>query len=173
MTRRGYPTSRVLGILRTAEGKGVVRIEDRVDTRPDDLWSALTDPRRLARWLGEVEGDLQLGGVFRAHFFASGWEGTGQVDVCEPPHRLRVLTKQHDETEASPIEVTLTPDGDQTILVWEERGMPIDLLPAYGAGIQIHVEDLLAHIASRERCDAKARWDELQPYYEQLKIDAE
>ena len=64
MTRRGYPTSRVLGILRTAEGKGVVRIEDRVDTRPDDLWSALTDPRRLARWLGEVEGDLQLGGVF-------------------------------------------------------------------------------------------------------------
>ena len=93
--------------------------------------------------------------------------------MCEPPHRLRVLTKQHDETEASPIEVTLTPDGDQTILVWEERGMPIDLLPAYGAGIQIHVEDLLAHIASRERCDAKARWDELQPYYEQLKIDAE
>lgn len=173
MTSSAYLAGRVLGILRTADGKGVVRIEDRVDTGPDDLWSALTDPRRLTRWLGEVEGDLQLGGEFRAHFFASGWKGTGRVDVCEPPRRLRVLTKQHDETEASPVEVTLTPDGDQTILVWEERGMPIDLLPAYGAGIQIHVEDLVAHIAGRERCDANARWGELHPYYEQLKIDAE
>ena len=32
------------------------------DTDIDDLWSALTDPRRLARWYGEVEGDLRLGG---------------------------------------------------------------------------------------------------------------
>ena len=34
------------------------------------------DPLRLARWLGEVEGDLRLGGEYRARFFASGWEGT-------------------------------------------------------------------------------------------------
>ena len=36
--------------------------------------------------------------------------------------------------------------------------MPLDLLAAYGAGIQVHVEDLAAHIAGRERCDADARW---------------
>lgn len=47
---------RTLGTLRAADGKGVVRLEDRFDTDMDDLWSALTDPRRLARWLGEVEG---------------------------------------------------------------------------------------------------------------------
>ena len=45
---------RVLGSLRTADGRGVVRVEDRFDTDIDDLWSALTDPRRLARWLGEA-----------------------------------------------------------------------------------------------------------------------
>jgi hypothetical protein len=39
---------------------------------------------------------------------------------------------------------------------------------AYGAGIQVHVEDLAAHLAGRERCDADARWDELQPAYEDL-----
>ncbi len=48
---------------------GVVRMQDRFDTGIDDLWSALTDPPRLARWLGEVEGDLRLGGEFRARFF--------------------------------------------------------------------------------------------------------
>ncbi|WP_344151009.1 SRPBCC domain-containing protein [Nocardioides koreensis] len=37
----------------------------------DDLWSALTDPSRLARWLGEVEGDLRPGGELRAHDIAS------------------------------------------------------------------------------------------------------
>src|SRR6476620_548819 len=76
---------RTLGTLRAADGTGVVRLEDRFDTDMDDLWSALTDPGRLARWLGEVEGDLRRGGEFRARFFASGWEGTGRVDVCEPP----------------------------------------------------------------------------------------
>jgi Activator of Hsp90 ATPase homolog 1-like protein len=63
-------------------------MEDRFDTEIDDLWSALTDPSRLARWLGEVEGDLRLGGEFRARFFASGWEGKGRVEACEPPERL-------------------------------------------------------------------------------------
>ena len=66
------------------------------------------------------------------------------------------------------IEVTLTADGDQTILVFEERGMPLDQLAAYGAGNQIHVEDLAAYLAGRERGDAEARWDELHPAYEGL-----
>jgi hypothetical protein len=46
--------------------------------------------------------------------------------------------------------------------------MPLDHLAAYGAGIQVHVEDLAAHIAGRERCDAGARWSELQPAYQDL-----
>jgi uncharacterized protein YndB with AHSA1/START domain len=69
MTSNPRAGNRILGSLRSADGKGVVRMQDRFDTDIDDLWSALTDPLRLARWLGEVEGDLRLGGVFRARFF--------------------------------------------------------------------------------------------------------
>jgi hypothetical protein len=65
-------------------------------------------------------------------------------------------------------EITLTADGDQTILVIEERGMPLDQLAAYGAGVQVHVEDLAAHIAGRERADLGGRWDELLPAYQDL-----
>jgi len=46
--------------------------------------------------------------------------------------------------------------------------MPVNLLPAYGAGVQVHVEDLAAHLAGRERCDAAARFDELVPAYREL-----
>jgi uncharacterized protein YndB with AHSA1/START domain len=172
MTGNEQTGNRILGTLRSADGKGIVRVEDRFDTDIDDLWSAVTDPRRLARWLGEVEGDLRLGGEFSARFFASGWEGTGRVEACEPPRLLRLLTRQPDQPEQI-IEVTLTAEGDQTILAWEERGMPIDHVAGYGAGIQVHVEDLAAHLAGRERCDAGARWNELFPAYQGLAASSE
>jgi uncharacterized protein YndB with AHSA1/START domain len=169
MTSNARTGGRILGSLRSADGKGIVRMEDRFDTDVDDLWSALTDPGRLTRWIGEVEGDLRLGGGFRAHFFASGWEGTGRVEACEPPHRLLLLTKDPEQPYDLVIEATLTADGDQTVLVIEERGMPLDLLAAYGAGIQVHVEDLAAHIAGHERSDdAEARWEQLLPAYQAL-----
>jgi len=168
MTSNAAAGNRIVGTLRTQDGKGVVRMEDRFDTDIDDLWSALTDPGRLARWLGEFEGDLRLGGEFRARFFSSGWEGTGRVEACEPPRHLLVMTRDDSQAEEHAIEATLTADGDHTILILEERGMPVNLLAAYGAGIQVHIEDLAAHIAGRERCDAGARWAELQPAYEAL-----
>src|SRR5205823_12606479 len=87
----------------------------------------------------------------------------------EPPRHLLLMTKSSDRPdEEHAIEVTLATEGDQTILVLEERGMPTDLLTAYGAGVQVHVEDLAAHLAGRERCDADARWNELMPAYQHL-----
>ena len=160
---------RILGRLGSAEGKGVVRMEDRLDAQIDDVWAALTDPSRLGRWYGEVEGDLRLGGEYRARLFASGWEGTGRVEACEPPQRLLVRIEDADEPDEQEIEVTLSADGVRTIVVWEERGMPVDFLSAYGAGVQLHVEDLADHLAGRERRDdAKGRWDELHPAYQDL-----
>ena len=163
---------RILGSLGSADGKGVVRMEDRFDTDIDDVWSALTDPSRLARWYGEVEGDLRAGGEFRVRVFASGWEGTGRVEACEPPRRLVVTGKEPGQPGGDVSEVTLAADGDQTILAWEERGMPLDQLAAYGAGVQVHAEDLAAHLAGRERCDAGARWHELIPAYQDLAASA-
>jgi uncharacterized protein YndB with AHSA1/START domain len=169
MTSEAPAGDRILGSLRSAEGKGIVRIEDRFETDVDDLWSALTDPRRLARWIGEVEGDLRLGGEFRFSFFASGSEGTGRVEACEPP-RLLLLTMALDQPDEDVIEATLTADGDTTILVWEERGMSLDQIAAYGAGVQIHVEDLAAYLAGREHRDATARFGELFPSYQELAV---
>jgi uncharacterized protein YndB with AHSA1/START domain len=172
MTSNAHAGARILGSLRTIDGQGVVRMQDRFDTDIDDVWSALTDPRRLARWMGEVKGDLRLGGEFRARVLASGAEGIGRVDACEPPRLLLLTMRDADPQPGQPdetvIDATLAADGDQTILVLEERGMPLDLLADYGAAIQVHVEDLAAHLAGRERCDADARWNELIPAYREL-----
>src|SRR5215475_5246305 len=117
-----HTSDRILGSLRSAEGKGIARVEDRLDAHVDDVWSALTEPGRVAGWLGEVEGDLRLGGAFSARFVASGWEGTGRVEACEPPQRLLVVTQDADGPDETSNEVTLTGDGNQTILVVEQHG---------------------------------------------------
>jgi uncharacterized protein YndB with AHSA1/START domain len=167
MTSNATQDVPILGSLGTADGRGVVRMEDEFETDVADLWSALTTPERLARWLGEVEGDFRLGGEFRAHFFASGWEGTGRVEACEPARQLRVQTTDVEGKETHSIEATLAANGERTRLVIQERGMPVDHLAGYGAGIQIHVEDLAAYLAGRERVP-QTRWDELIPAYQDL-----
>ena len=177
MTSNARGGGRILGSLRSADGKGVVRLEDRYDTDIDDLWSALTDSGRLARWYGQVEGDLRPGGEFRLYLESDDWDGTGRVAACQPPRRLLVTTSETDESwrkgrGAQPfdeaIEATLTADGDQTILAIEVQGLPLDKIAFYGAGWQIHAENLAAYLAGRERGDSEARWDELVPPYQDL-----
>ena len=97
MTSDASPSTRILGNLRSEAGVGIVRIEDRYDTGIDDLWSAITDPDRLARWFGLVDGELSRGGEFRVHIADAG-ERIGQVKVCEPPQRVVVTTRETDES---------------------------------------------------------------------------
>jgi uncharacterized protein YndB with AHSA1/START domain len=124
-----------------------------------------------------VEGDLRPGGQFRLHVESADIDAAGRVEACEPPRRLVVTTRETEESylrgqgvppHDEAIEATLTADGGQTILVLEVRGMPLDKIAFYGAGWQIHAENLGACLAGRERGDTEARWDELVPAYQDL-----
>ena len=154
-----------IGTLRQQDGLGVVRMEERFATDAADLWSAVTDPDRLARWIAVVEGEPRLGGTVRARFTSS-WEGSLRIDVCEAPLRL-LVTSTGDDPDDGPtvIEAVLTPDGDGTRLVVEERGLPLPGVAAYGAGWQAHVEDLRALLEGRPAAVWLDRWRELEPVY--------
>ncbi len=179
MTNDARPGTRVLGQLRSADGAGVVRIEDRYDTDVDDLWSAVTQPERLARWWGRVSGDLRPGGEIRLVVESAGLESTGRVETCEPPRRLRVTSRESAESwaagspDAPPpfdtvFDVTLTPAGDQTVLVIEISGLPLDKVAFYAAGWQIHAENLAGYVTGHEGGDQEARWAALVPPYQEL-----
>ena len=168
MTESTKANARITGTLHSQDGKGVVRMESHYDTDINDLWQALTDPRRLAHWLADVEGDLRVGGEFRATF-TSGWKGVGRIDACEPPRRLLVSTTADGEDETV-ISAQLYAVGDQTRLIIEQRGIPLDELAAHGAGWQVHVEDLQAHLVGQARCDIAARWTSLAPSYRALAV---
>lgn len=159
--------------LHSSGGHGVVRVTSRYATDAEDVWSALTDPARLARWFGRVEGDLRVGGEFAVLVSASGFDGHGLVKVCDRPHTLRVtmweeVGKEHD------VVAELTPDGDFTRLVIEAHGVPLDVVWAYGAGWHLHVEDLSIHLTGRE-CEifepgTDPRWDPLEAIYRERAV---
>lgn len=158
--------TQILGRMRRIDEKrGKVRVEDVYDTDIADLWSAVTEPDRLARWIATVEGDLRVGGTVQAQFTSS-WEGPGRIDVCAPPNRL-VVTMEPGTDDETVIEAVLTAEGGRTRLVVEERGLPLDGLYKHGAGWQAHIEDLARHLDGGES-RWKARWAELAPAYETL-----
>lgn len=171
------PRDEILGSLRAENGKGIVRVEDHFDAPIDDMWSAITDPRRLADWHSEVEGDLRPGGTFRIYVAADDWEGEGRVDFCDPPRRLVITTRESEESfrkgQGVPpfdtrVEASLHAHGEGTALVVEVSGLPLEPLPYFGVGWQIHVEKLGAYLAGRELGDTEPRWDELIPAYQAL-----
>ena len=142
--------------------KGTVRCEDRFDTDIHDVWSAITDPERVARWIASVTGDFRVGGELRGSF-TSGWEGPMKVEVCDAPNRLRLLSGDGDEQTV--MEAVLTEDGDGTRLVIEDRGLPIGDAPYHAAGWHVHLQDLDTELASGVREPWEPRWRELFPAY--------
>ena len=160
----------ILGSILTlddnATGTGTVRMHDRFDTSIEDLWSAMTEPDRVARWIGDIHGDLRAGGSFTAKL-TSHWEGAARVDVCEPHTRLVVTMRPGGEDETV-FEARLAAVDGATDLVVEERGLPLATISAHGAGWQAHLEDLAAHIAGRQPVPWEDRWNELAPAYETL-----
>ena len=159
----------ITGRLRVDDGRGTVAVEGLYDTDIDDLWSAITEPERVARWLAVVDGDPGFGDTFHATF-TSTWDGLLRVDVCDAPNHL-VLTSGVGEPDECVIEARLTAEGDKSRLVIEERGFTLDEYAAHGAGWQAHIEDLDAYLAGRDKSDWADRWRALIPAYDQKAAD--
>jgi uncharacterized protein YndB with AHSA1/START domain len=71
-------------VERTEDGGWVVTFDRPLDKPPDKVWSVLTQPQRLANWLGNVEADLRIGGAFVIRFRQMSVVMTGQITALEP-----------------------------------------------------------------------------------------
>ncbi|MFC7546874.1 SRPBCC family protein [Plantactinospora sp. GCM10030261] len=124
---------REIGSQAVASGAGRSVLLRRIYDAPiADVWSACTDPERLARWLGSVEGDLRVGGAFQIKDNAG-----GEILRCEEP-RLVKVTWLLGEGMPTEVEVRLAPDGgDRTVLELEHASpaqVVDELVRAYGPG---------------------------------------
>lgn len=163
------PGSSIVGTLHSDGDKGVVRLKGWYENELSDTWSALTNPQRLAHWFGKVEGELRVGGEFTAFVSASEWDGRGRIDACVPLQRLEIAMWEEEGKEHT-VTAEVTAEDGQTIIVLEVRGLPLDFVWAYGAGWQVHLEDLGAHLSGQERLNSVTRWDELEALYQAMAV---
>lgn len=117
-----------------------VRFERDYATSATDLWSALTEPERVARWLSPLRGDLRPGGRFKIHFD----DGDAEFEVasCAAPTTL-VVHWLHAPQRVSVVSVEISDLGDdRTRLVLDHRELTVAQAPEYAAGWQIHLSCL-------------------------------
>lgn len=106
----------------TVEPAGAaVRLERHLDARPEQVWSACTDPDRLRRWLGVVIGRPAAGSTVTLAMTADD-VATCRLDRCEAP-RLLVCGWREGSGPDTVLRLELTAEGAGTRLVLEHRGL--------------------------------------------------
>jgi uncharacterized protein YndB with AHSA1/START domain len=96
-----------------------VEREVRIAARPEVVFAFFTDPVKMVRWKGvDAMLDPRPGGAYRVN--VTGRDvAVGEYVTIEPPHRI-VFTWGWENSPIEPgsttVEVTLTPDGDGTLL---------------------------------------------------------
>jgi len=81
----------------------------------EDVWAALTESDRTARWIGTYEGERRVGGsgtLTMTHEEQSAGEPMRIVE-CDPPHRLVV---QWESEQAWRIQLDLAEEQGRTVL---------------------------------------------------------
>ncbi len=142
----------------SAHADEVIR-EVRIAATPTDVFPYFTDPEKLVAWkAATVELDARPGGRFRMDVTGRGDVAEGEYLDIDPPHRIRFSWHWEDEqldTHAaaqapSVVEVTLTPDGDGTLLRLVHRGIPGPNRDASAAGWTHYLERLVLAASGRE-----------------------
>ena len=156
-----------LGRLRHEDDLRGVRFERRYDVPPSEVWAALTEPERLARWFAQAELELRVGAGYTLRFDPDdeSQEAHGEVLALEPG-RVLELSWQHPGHPDSVVRFELEPDGDGTLLVLDHRELPAKSAPLLAAGWHAHLDSLDAHLGEGPETDWWGRFQELAPLYD-------
>jgi len=138
------------------EDGGRTRLEFR-RTWPDDggdVWAALTDPERTARWIGHYEGERTRGatGAFTMNFEGDGPPEPLTIVECIEPHRL-VLEFPGNGWR---LELDLVSQRGGTTLIFVQRLDDPAAVPDVATGWHWYLDKLDAELSGTE---APGDWD--------------
>jgi uncharacterized protein YndB with AHSA1/START domain len=117
----------------------LVEHELRIAAPPEIVFAYFTDPARMVEWFGmQATLDPRPGGACRIQT-ATGAVMVGSYVEVEPPRRVVFTWGFEPEVFGTPaasttVEVTLTPDGDGTVVRLAHGGLVPDGVPFHRAG---------------------------------------
>jgi uncharacterized protein YndB with AHSA1/START domain len=130
----------------TVEERAAIRREVRIQAPPETIFALLTDPAKYVRWKGTLASlEPRPGGMYRVQFNSRDIVRGTYVDVV--PNRRVVFTWGWEGNGAVPpgsstVEVTLTPDGDGTIVRLVHRDLPEETRDVHAKGWDLYIDRL-------------------------------
>ena len=132
------------------DGRAELRIEQTWDTDAADLWDAVSDPERLARWFAPIVGTPVVGGEFGIHFDDGDVPGMTLLS-CDPGRGFTFVWPMAPDRPRSGRGARGDPD-DQHARAHPPVAAP-GKAPEYGAGWAAYVGQLRDHLDGREGGD--------------------
>lgn len=114
----------------------------------DDVWAAVTESDRLARWIGTWSGDPAEGKVeFQMRY--EGDEAPSEdfvIDECEAPRRLAITTQApyEDEQVTWHLELDLAEAGGVTTLTFAQSVPDPAMAESVGPGWDYYLDRMVA-----------------------------
>jgi uncharacterized protein YndB with AHSA1/START domain len=115
----------------------VIVATEHIKAPPEVVFPYFTDPALIVRWIGDrAELDPQPGGVFSLDMGEVA--ARGAYITVEPPYRVAFSWGIPGSDTLPPgestVEVVLTPDGDDTMVVLTHRGLSAAHVSTHRAG---------------------------------------
>ena len=130
------------GKIEQRDGQHVLVQTRQLRAPVEDVWAAVTQPERLARWIGTWEGDPTSGSVqFRMLFEADHPGEPLAIRVCEPPHRLHVTSSVGEEVWL--LDLDLTHADGVTTLTLTQSGVTAEQVSGVGPGWDFYLDRLV------------------------------
>ncbi|NHC22240.1 polyketide cyclase [Nocardioides sp. IC4_145] len=131
------PTGRVVG--------GTLMLTRHLPLPASEVWTALTEPARLERWIGTWTGDPAEGQVMFT-MTAEGEHAPAEqmtISVCEPPLRLVLVSRVGDDWWDLELELGAAADGG-TLLTFKQPGVDPAAAESVGPGWEYYLDRLVA-----------------------------
>lgn len=113
-----------------------------------DLWDAVTDPERIARWFAPVSGELEVGGRFQVEGNAG-----GEVLTCDQPKHFAITWEFGGDTSWVDVHLEEATEGATLVLrhaadVRDNEHMATYGPGAVGVGWELGLMGLAEHLAA-------------------------
>jgi uncharacterized protein YndB with AHSA1/START domain len=143
MARRGVVTTE-------ADGRQRLEFSRSWPDPAEDVWSALTEPERMARWIGTYDGARAPGGT-GTFTMTHEQEPVGEamrIVECDPPRRL-VVEWVGQDTDAWRVELDLWTEDGRTVLRFRQVFAPEADVADFAAGWHWYLDKLDAEVGGR------------------------
>ena len=113
--------------------------EVRIDATPEDIFPFFTDASKMVRWKGRSASlDPRPGGIYRVDMNGTNIARGEYVEVTPNSRVVFSWGWEGEDSAVAPgssrVEITLTPDGDGTIVRLRHSGLPEDQRDAHLEG---------------------------------------